>query len=52
MYLWKQNICHISWMCKKQTPVSHCSTESETISLNAGLRIDGLLAPRPLGRGN
>ena len=28
----------ISWMCKKQTSVSHSSTESETISLDAGLR--------------
>ena len=27
-----------SWMCKKQTSVSHSSTESETISLDAGLR--------------
>ena len=34
----------ISWMCKKQTAVSHSSTESEIISLDAGLRIDGLPA--------
>ena len=34
----------ISWMCKKQTAVSHSSTESEIISLNAGLRLDGILA--------
>ena len=34
----------ISWMCKKQTAVSHGSTESEIISLDAGLRLDGLLA--------
>ena len=34
----------ISWMCKKQTPVSHSSTESEIISLDGGLRMDGLLA--------
>ena len=34
----------ISWMCKKQTAVSHSSTESEIISLDAGLRLDGLLA--------
>ena len=34
----------ISWMCKKQTPVSHSSTESEVISLDAGLRMDGLPA--------
>ena len=31
----------ISWMCKKQTSVSHSSTESEIISLGAGLRMDG-----------
>ena len=34
----------ISWMCKKQTAVSHSSTESEIISLDAGLRIDGIPA--------
>ena len=34
----------ISWMCKKQTSVSHSSTESEIISLDAGLRMDGLPA--------
>ena len=34
----------ISWMCKKQTSVSHGSTESEIISLDAGLRLDGLPA--------
>ena len=31
-------------MCKKQTSVSHSSTESEIISLDTGLRLDGLLA--------
>ena len=31
----------ISWMCKKQTVVSHSSTESEIISLDTGLRLDG-----------
>ena len=31
----------ISWMCKKQISVSHSSTESEIISLDAGLRLDG-----------
>ena len=31
-------------MCKKQTSVSHSSTESEIISLDAGLRMDGLPA--------
>ena len=34
----------ISWMCKKQTAVSHSSTESEIIFLDTGLRLDGLLA--------
>ena len=34
----------ISWMCKKQTAVSHSSTESEFISLDTGLRLDGLPA--------
>ena len=33
-----------SWMCKKQTSVSHSSTESEIISLDAGLRLDGVPA--------
>ena len=33
-----------SWMCKKQTSVSHSSTESEIISLDAGLRMEGILA--------
>ena len=34
----------ISWMCKKQTSFSHSSTESEIISLDAGLRLDGIPA--------
>ena len=34
----------LSWMCTKQTAVSHSSTESEIISLDTGLRLDGLLA--------
>ena len=34
----------ISWMCKKQTAVSHSSTESEIISLDTGLRLDCLPA--------
>ena len=33
-----------SWMCKKQTAVSHSSTESEIISLDAGVTLDGLPA--------
>ena len=31
-------------MCKKQTSVSHSSTEREIMSLDAVLRMDGLLA--------
>ena len=34
----------ISWMCKKQTAVSHSSTEYEIISLDTGLRLDVLPA--------
>ena len=34
----------ISGMCKKQTSVSHSSTESEIMSLDAGLRMDGIPA--------
>ena len=33
-----------SWMCKKQTSVSHSSTEAEVLSLDAGLRMDGIPA--------
>ena len=32
----------VSWMCEKQTSVSHSSTESEIISLDAGLSMDGM----------
>ena len=38
-------------MCKKQTLVSHSFTESENISLDAGRRMDGLLALF-MGRGD
>ena len=34
----------ISWMYEKQTSFSHSSTESEIISLDTGLRLDGLPA--------
>ena len=30
-------------MCKKQTSFLHSSTEAEIISLDAGLRMDGIL---------
>ena len=36
----KSNI-PICWVGKKHTSVSHSSTESDTISLDAGLRLDG-----------
>ena len=36
-----QTFVSISWMCKKQTYVSHSSTESQVISLDDGLRVDG-----------
>ena len=39
-----QTFVSISWMCKKQTSVSHSSTEAEVISLDAGLRMDGIPA--------
>ena len=34
----------MSWMCKKQTSVSHTSTEAEIISLDSGPRMDGIPA--------
>ena len=34
----------VRWMCEKQTAVSHSSTESEIISLDTGLRLDGIPA--------
>ena len=34
----------ISWMCKKQTSVSHSSTEAEIIFLDAGSRMDCISA--------
>ena len=37
----------ISWICKKQTVVSHCSTEFDNISLDIGLRLDGLSVLEP-----
>ena len=41
---WKSTFVPTSWTCKKQTSVSHSSTESEIISLDAGLRLDGITA--------
>ena len=34
----------VRWMCKKQTSVSHSSSESEIISLDAGLRLNAIPA--------
>ena len=50
--MWKHFLCIFGshtfvpteWMCKKQTSVSHSSTETEVISLDAGLRMDGIPA--------
>ena len=39
-----QTFVPTSWMCKTQTSVSHSSTESEIVSLDAGLRMDGISA--------
>ena len=39
-----QTFVAMSWMCKKQTSVSHGSTEAEVISPDAGLRMDGIPA--------
>ena len=44
MYFRKSNICSHKLECKKQTPVSHSSTESEVISLDARLQIHGIPA--------
>ena len=44
MRLGNHTFVPISWMCKKQTAVSHSSTESEIISFDTGLRLDGLPA--------
>ena len=38
----KSHFVPISCICKKQTSASHSSTESEIISLDAGLRLDGI----------
>ena len=44
MRFWKSYVCSNQLMLKKQTSVSHSSTESEIISWDAGLRLDGFLA--------
>ena len=32
----------VTWVCKRQTAISHSSTEAEVISLDAALRMEGL----------
>ena len=44
MHFGSHTFVPICWMGKKQTSVSHSSTESEIISLDAGLRLDGIPA--------
>ena len=39
----------MSWMSKKQTAVSHSSTESEIISFHTGLRLDGFACSGTMG---
>ena len=34
----------VQWLCKKQTAVSHSSTEAEVIALDTGVRLDGIPA--------
>ena len=34
----------LAWRCKKQTAVSHSSAEAEVISLDAGVRMEGIPA--------
>ena len=41
---WDHILLFPSWMCKKRTALSPGSAESEIISLDAGLRMDGLPA--------
>ena len=40
----KRTFVPISWVCQKHTSVFHRLTESNIISLDAGLRLDGILA--------
>ena len=44
MRFWMSYICSNKLVVKKQTAVPHSSTESEIISLDTGLRLDGLHA--------
>ena len=44
MHFWKSYSCSNQLDVQQQTSVSHSSTESEIISLDAGLRLDGIPA--------
>ena len=45
VYIWITYVCANFFMaCKKQTGVSHSNTEAEIISLDAGLRMEGIPA--------
>ena len=39
-----EHLFPISWMCKKETSISHSSTECDIILLDAGMRMGGLPA--------
>ena len=40
----KSTFVAVGWFCKEQAAVSHSSTEAETISLDAGVSLGGVLA--------
>ena len=44
MFFGSHTCVSLSWMSKKQTSISHSSTEAEVISLDAGSRMDGIPA--------
>ena len=44
MRFWKSYVCSNKLDVQEHTAVSHSSTEAEIISLDAGLRLDGLPA--------
>ena len=51
MYLRKSNICSLELDVHEAHISIHSSTKSEIISLDGGLRMDGILCSRSLGRG-
>ena len=42
MLLGPQTFVPLAWLCKRQHAVSHSTTEAETISFDAGLRVEAL----------